>query len=450
MCTRALPVVDEQIEASQQLRSGREEWLINIMMEGAEKEGTYRPRIQRAPTRLRQIEVYKKHFEPALASIGPYHHGKTEFQMMEKLKVRAANQFISACSGSIDVVYSKVVEVVAEARNSYSDGSTSEFDDEAFARVMFLDGCFLLHFIYSITNDKQCELTSCCYTVAFLLRDIFLLENQLPFVILQTLVRIRFAGDEGNKMIIEFVNQRISSPRHSSMENQRISSPGHSSMENLVGNKNQQPLHLLDLLRTTLLGVSAPPCLSANDTDWHSFRSVKELKAVGINFKRSVTHTLRAIEFKSYKIYGELSLPPITIDDSTMPRFLNLIAYEMCPDASHDYAVTSYICFLDALIDHADDVKELRSKGILLNFLGSDDQVADLFNHFTIELVPDPNIYYTVKSGIESHYKNSVKVSAVEFLTTHFKSPWTAFGFLAATFVVVLTCIQTVFTVYPK
>ncbi|KAL5720692.1 hypothetical protein ACHQM5_013336 [Ranunculus cassubicifolius] len=306
---------------------------------------------------------------------------------MEKLKVLAAKQFISACSGSIGVVYSKVVvvEVVAEARDSYSDGSTSEFDDEAFARVMFLDGCFLLHFIYSITYDKQCELTSCCYTVAFLLRDIFLLENQLPFV------RMRFAGDEGNTMIIKFVNQRISPPGHS---------------------------------------VSALPCLSANDTDWHSFRSVKELKAVGINFKRSVTHTLRDIEFKSHKIYGEMSLPPIAIDDSTMPRFLNLIAYEMCPDASHDYAVTSYICFLDALIDH---VKELRSKGILLNFLGSDDQVADLFNQLTIELVPDPNIYYTVKS-----------VSVVEFLTTHFKSPWTA------TFVVVLTCIQTVFTVYPK
>ena len=51
-------------------------------------------------------------------------------------------------------------------------------------------------------------------------------------------------------------------------------------------------------------------------------------------------------------------LPPIIVDDSTRPKFLNLIAYEMCLDFENDFGITSYISFLDSLID---DAKESRN-----------------------------------------------------------------------------------------
>ncbi|PNX67704.1 hypothetical protein L195_g063645, partial [Trifolium pratense] len=35
---------------------------------------------------------------------------------------------------------------------------------------------------------------------------------------------------------------------------------------------------------------------------------------------------------------------------------------------------------MDSLIDHPEDVRKLRSEGILLNYLGSDKEVAKLFN----------------------------------------------------------------------
>ena len=63
--------------------------------------------------------------------------------------------------------------------------------------------------------------------------------------------------------------------------------------------------------------------------------------------------------------FGFLRLPPIIVDDSTRPKFFNLIACEMCPDFNNDYGVFSYISFLDSLIDEANDVKELRKAGIL-------------------------------------------------------------------------------------
>ncbi|GMY19170.1 upf0481 protein, partial [Fagus crenata] len=65
----------------------------------------------------------------------------------------------------------------------------------------------------------------------------------------------------------------------------------------------------------------------------------------------------------------------------------------MCPDFENNYGVTSYISFLDSLIDEANDVIELRKARILGNLLGSDQEVAQLFNEIGRDLVPNPEIY---------------------------------------------------------
>ena len=106
---------------------------------------------------------------------------------------------------------------------------------------------------------------------------------------------------------------------------------------------------------------------------------------------------------------GILWLPPITVDDSTGPKFLNLVAYEMCPDFDNDYGITSYISFLESLIDDPKDVIDLRKVGILRNLLGSDDEVAQVFNEIGTDLVPNPEIYSEVKRLIQNYYKNEWK-----------------------------------------
>ena len=69
-------------------------------------------------------------------------------------------------------------------------------------------------------------------------------------------------------------------------------------------------------------------------------------------------------------------------------NLLNIIAYEMCPNAPYDYAVNSYICFLYELIDHPNHAKELRSKKIPYNYLGgSDEEVAQIFDEIANDLV---------------------------------------------------------------
>ncbi|KAM7505326.1 hypothetical protein LguiB_004230 [Lonicera macranthoides] len=209
----------------------------------------------------------------------------------------------------------------------------------------------------------------------------------------------------------------------------------------------RQPVHLLELVRSLLIEVKSferGGCYLRGD--WYSYRSAMELKTVGIYFMPGKSTRYSDIKFKSKGFSSVLTLPPITIDDSTKSMLLNLVAYEACPDTPDDFGVTSYICFMDSIIDHSEDVKELRSRRILQNYSGSDKEVAELFNEIARDLVPNPHGFSDVKWCIEEHFKNNVKVWMAECKHAHFSSPWTVVAFFAAIFAISLSVIQTVLT----
>uniref|UniRef100_A0A7N0VLM1 Uncharacterized protein n=1 Tax=Kalanchoe fedtschenkoi TaxID=63787 RepID=A0A7N0VLM1_KALFE len=216
-------------------------------------------------------------------------------------------------------------------------------------------------------------------------------------------------------------------------------------------NHHPKSIHLLDFYRSQLVNGNKQDAGNDKQTrSWSSYRSAKELKTVGIHFLPSRTQSYKDISFQSNLFTGTLRLPPLTVDDSTKSKLLNMVAYETCPDAPDDFSVTSYICLMDDLIDQAEDVVELRSKGVLLNLLGSDQQVADLFNEIGNDLVPNPTAYSEVREQIQGHYKNRLNVWIAQFCHTHFSSPWTIFGLFAAIFVIALAFTQTYFTVFPR
>ena len=135
------------------------------------------------------------------------------------------------------------------------------------------------------------------------------------------------------------------------------------------------------------------------------------------------------------------------MDDSTGPKFFNLIAYEMCPDFENDYGVTSYISFLDSLIDEAKDVIDLRKEGILHNLLGSDEEVALFFNEIGTDLVPNPEIYRDVRFKIQKYHEKKRMIYINEVIHNHFSSPWTVVAFTAALFALILSIAQTVYSI---
>ncbi|KAF3972877.1 hypothetical protein CMV_003664 [Castanea mollissima] len=191
-----------------------------------------------------------------------------------------------------------------------------------------------------------------------------------------------------------------------------------------------------------------------------SFRSVRELKTKGIHFKpinssflslaklgKSIS--LRNVEFRSRFISAELKLPPLFLDPAKIKVYNNLAAFEWCPPTVNALVITSYICFLNTLIDGPDDVRELRSKRILLNNVGSDQEVLKMLREMTTFERQDVALYQGVRKAIEKHYNNKIRTWVAEIINKYFSTPLAALGLFGAITFLVLAIVQTRFTIYP-
>ncbi|CAA2961398.1 Hypothetical predicted protein [Olea europaea subsp. europaea] len=423
---------------------------------------------------LREIESNKKCYDPLVVSIGPYHHEKPELKAVEKLKFKYANQFRLACGDqvSINQLYAEVAKVADSAREYYEEGSTTDYDNESFTKMMFLDACFVLQFMCILTKTETKEEedqlpTMKSYLCAFVWRDLFLLENQIPLLVLEVLLKFRVGGNI--KLIQDFLDlfTSIRPPEKTSCTNfvkKFVNKSYCDAVKKFVNecclggqtnDKRELQLdgspHLLDLMRRHLTEPhNFEDRIMKKSDQWNSYRSVTELEEAGIRFRASKTHRVTDVTFKDHLVCGTMILPPLVVDDTTKPLLLNLVAYEMSPNGPHDSLITSYIWLMDSLIDHANDVKELRKKGILVNNLGSDGHLATIFNEIANGLVPDPRAYAHAKGQIEKHCRNKCRFWLAEWMHIHFSSPWTVLAFLAAIFALALSTGQTYFSAFPR
>ncbi|KAH0721297.1 hypothetical protein KY290_006219 [Solanum tuberosum] len=485
---------------SHEISENERQWLTSLEKSRAYLDSLQNPKIQKVPKMHRDIESNLRCYEPLVVSIGPFHHGKPELQPMEKYKKLLAIQltdekrfegdlsWLSTNSVSLDELYRKVKDIMPVVKECYAEESIKDYNDEEFAQMMFLDGCFIFQYLHCIVTSNYKELKMKSHDIAFTRRDLFLLENQLPFEVLDVLMSCKLKNNVGMKMITTFISSAHTKPSQRQgciqsikdvfvdfFSDLRPESPTCSEKAmNFLSKicagersalskeestkKTRLPAHLLELLKTNLINTKAfteGGCYLRGE--WCSYRSAMELRRAGIRFRPGKSRRLSEVKFTSFHCSALLTLPPITIDDSTKSQFLNLVAYEACPDTPDDFGITSYVSFMDSLIDHAEDVKELRSKGILLNFLGSDQEVADLFNELARDLVPNPHAFVDVKDKIEKHYNSKGKIWIAEWNNTHFHTPWTVFAFIAALFVIglqvtdtFLAGIQTFYAVHPK
>ncbi|XP_052176584.1 UPF0481 protein At3g47200-like [Diospyros lotus] len=425
-------------------------------------------KILKVPTTCREVEV-KNCYDPMVVAIGPYHHADEKLKQMETLKIICTLQFAYQSRKSIKILYKQMENLFIKAKNYYAEDVVKDFDDKDFEVMMFVDGCFVIQFMDSfVRGDNDLKVTY--MDRAFIMHDIMLLENQLPFKILTKLMSLRFEGRQGMEMIHKFIEKIMGdppikeTPRRKSWfwflhpnsksegtskeQEERICTEEEApNFEGSSEKKEKAPIHLLELVQTKFVYDKEIKSKTSNElsANWCSYRSVKELKSVGIHFQPSKSCRFSDITFTSMHLYGTLKLPRITIHEGTKSLLLNLLAFENC-DSSSNFGVSSYVWFMDTLIDQAEDVKELRSKGIILNLLGNDNEVAKLFNEISEHLLCNDRVFGTIRESLEKFDKSSSKLWLTECLHNHFRSPWAIIAFLAAIVVVCLTITQTVFS----
>ncbi|OAY55409.1 UPF0481 protein At3g47200 isoform X3 [Manihot esculenta] len=421
--------------------------------------------IFKVPKELRSVN--EEAYEPQLIAIGPYHHEKDHLLVMEDHKIRYLQNFLKR-SGQENVLrYVQTIRSLEErARKCYAESLS--FDHDKFVEMMLIDGCFIIEFICKLLEgDMEDPLLRSNHTLTRFMLDLLLLENQLPFFILQgLLVTSNSTPDQQStfiKVILVIYKSFLPGPL--------CNSSCAYTPENMIQIKN-----LLELLhdhwqpsparleaykkmrQTEERGFTR--CATYLKEAGIKFKSVAQLKEVGIKFKstRCATELKDAgIKFKSAVerdnlfdidfVNGTIKIPKIQIEDKTECVLRNLIAYEQLTSSTSPKYFTDYMIFMDSLINSKKDVELLCRKGIIDNWKGDDETIAVLFNNLGEQVFCERNLYADIVNNVNKHCKKRRNLWMAKLRHDYFQSPWSLISVLAAIILLLLAMTQTVYSV---
>lgn len=120
--------------------------------------------------------------------------------------------------------------------------------------------------------------------------------------------------------------------------------------------------------------------------------------------------------------------------------------------------VTSYVCFLDSLINGVEGIRELQSAGILsfspllpcnkeeslIHFIkGGYGRLGRIYGEYRF-------VIENIAKHMKTKWKAIIRTWMTEVRTDYCKSPWKGIGVLAGFVLLFLTATQTYFTVFPR
>ncbi|KAL3738681.1 hypothetical protein ACJRO7_020114 [Eucalyptus globulus] len=407
--------------------------LPRLLTTGARRESCC---IFRVPQSL--SENNKKAYHPYIVSIGPFHHGKTQFQMIQEQKWWFLGDLLLLAE-SKRVVLNDFFEAVAlmekEIRKSYSE--TLELDGWDLIRMMVLDGCFIIELFCQVASivladldnpfltiakkvpaDPHNPLSTMAWVFPFLMRDLLRLENQIPYFVLQKLFDLSVgSGKDGpslTKLALWFFNCTY---------------------------YDKEGKHLLDLFRLSFI----PDCkeeVRRPSRFFHLIQSAKKLEQAGVKFKSRKTHSILDVKFRN----GVLKIR--VLDDFLSPLFLNFVAFEQCYRDSSMY-ITTYATIMGCLINAPNFLGDHK---IIENYFGTDKEIARFFNNVGKDVAFDIHRTYLSKvfEEVNEICQNYRHVRWPGFMHTYFNTPWSFMSAAAAVSLLLLAMTQTFYTVYQN
>nr|POE88634.1 upf0481 protein [Quercus suber] len=345
--------------------------------------------IYKVPKRLRNVK--NAAYTPKLILIGPVHHNREEpedMKIMETLKKRYFRKFFSRTT-KVQEDFEKIVEENKDKiRHCYAEEITLP-EGKNFVDMILLDSIFIIElFLRSDAKEEENDyILSKPWLKDGVRQDLILLENQVPFFILDelyqdfatstgyqasflTLACKYFFNSEENicdeKKVKHFTdlqryffkppNQKPGDPiehRHSATKLE---------MAGLIFQTQKGPEKKRSLLNVQIQKCNKLskifPCFNCSWL-WRCIPCLKKIPYL----KRMQTH---------------LVVPHFVVDNKTEDLFRNLMALEQCHYPKEAY-ICNYILLLDFLINNKDDVELLVEEGIIVHSLGSNEAVADMY-----------------------------------------------------------------------
>ncbi|KAI6670688.1 hypothetical protein NL676_005573 [Syzygium grande] len=235
-------------------------------------------------------DLNRRAYQPQVVSFGPYHHGEDHLRPMEEHKHRALLHFLEQSKKPLRAFLESLREVSWDLEECYDELDPKWKDGGGegaagrFLELMFTDGCFMLEILRTATqavddyvpDDPIFSNHGKFYIMQYIRRDMLMLENQLPMLVLDRLVAVESDGEKD----IEFINRLILN----------FCSPGTS-----ITRMGNCP-HVLDVFRKSMLmkpkmKVQHELGNTGHDEGEKIIRSVTELDEAGIRFKKSTRPT---------------------------------------------------------------------------------------------------------------------------------------------------------------
>lgn len=339
---------------------------------------------------------------------------------MEEQKLRYLQRFVQRNeSKSLEDYLGAVIKWEKQARDCYMEPIKLSSMD--FTEMLVLDGCFIIEFFLTWhgtaidPNDRIFHRPALSHAV---IRDLKLLENQVPFFILEILYNIAF---EDNEKVPSFMNLTCECMIGIGKIPQQF--------------QKTKVLHLLDFLRTYYLPPERKE-ICEEDLDWEFPDGISELYEAGVTLKVDKNDKFLAIRFEK----GVLYIPELMLENNTESQLRNLIAFEQCHYPRESFVV-DYVLFLDSLIYDRKDVEVLINNGIILNSPGSSEDVYKLFSNISRGTTYSRGSFYysDVCKQLNKHCGTPWNRWKAILRQDYFSNPWSMISTIAAIVLLILT-----------
>uniref|UniRef100_A0A6N2K434 Uncharacterized protein n=1 Tax=Salix viminalis TaxID=40686 RepID=A0A6N2K434_SALVM len=403
---------------------------------------------------------------PNAFSIGPWHRDLHPLmQSTEKIKLQYLKNLLSPESKSgvtLKELFESTMAIEKEARSCYAERIDVGVED--FVKLLVIDGCFLIelfrkydHIFYmsSLQEDDDPIFNMSCM-MQYLQHDLILVENQIPWLVLEHLFNKTSAKQSTQakektlaQLALQFFANIFSSKPHNTdtpydgtkhlldlLRNWLVKSSGND--EDVDETPSDGTNHLLDLLRNWLVKSSG------NDEDVETMPSATDLVDAGINLKVSDSKQTRSILDVKFN-NGSLEMPSLLIQETTEVIIRNLISYEQCSPQCDD-RITSYAILLDNLINTTKDMDILTSSGIINNWLNPE-EATQFFNKLYHDAYLKEYYYLKLCQKVNKYSQLSCPRWRALLMRNYFGTPWAIVSIIAATTLLILTIVQTIFTV---
>ncbi|XP_074280514.1 UPF0481 protein At3g47200-like [Silene latifolia] len=381
------------------------------------------------PENLR--DVNKDAYRPLVVSIGPVYCNDERLSGMQHQKLRYLKSFLHRNPAHSIHQYINVLKGWETfARQCYVETITLP-TSELFVEMLLVDAVFIIElFLRGCSRESIDENDRIFNKPRMLLevtQDLRLEENQLPFFILKGLYEMAFNSSSQNQPLSFLdVTYRFLMNRQDAVPQRIVTA---------------DIKHLVDFLRLCYLPSALRGQFSNNNSKLEFTSSVTELSEAGVKFVASKSENLLDIRF----VRGVLEIPKIVVMDDTESLFRNIMVFEQCHCFKDSYII-DYFALLDSLINTPKDVEILSRKGIIENWLGNNEEVANLFSRtFKLTRLDNPNFYYLGICRDMNAYASTKwhKWNAI-LKHNYFNHPWAAISVGYAIVLLILTVLQVI------